>query len=94
MSTYRGLGLLGIILVGCGTTETQQPISESPEVLPQEKASQILSQLQENVSQDLPQRIQDQERAVAAIEKQVLEPWRLSLLARDAAAFERVAGHH
>jgi hypothetical protein len=86
MKIYQGLGLVGLFVVGCGT-ETQSTLTDSPEFLPKERAGQILGQLQDNVSQDLPQNVLDQERIVAEIEKQVLMPWKLALLSRDSNAF-------
>ena len=89
MIILRNIGLAGI-LIGCGTSETQNSSIAEPEVLPQEKAGEILSQLQESVSQDLPQRVHEQEKAIADIETQVLQPWKLAFLSKDDDAFGKL----
>jgi hypothetical protein len=82
MGIFRSVGVLGIVLIGCGTSDNQQT-----EDVPQAKAADILTHLQTTVSDDLPQQVHEQEKAIAEIEKQILRPWKMALLSRDADAF-------
>ena len=87
--TSKTIGVMGLVLIGCSTSETEV-ISDQQEDLPQERAGEILSNLQQSVSQDLPQQVHEQEKTIATIQKQVLHPWKLALLSKDSAEFEQL----
>lgn len=91
------MGILPLLVLGCTAEEpitqnTQVDEISTEKISPQENASNILAQLESNISQDVPELIREQESKVNGIERDVLRPLEDAFLELNAKAFLKHLG--